>query len=75
VSIDTTEKHEHYFVVKATMDSNGTIEFEIDGDTTLARFPEGFIWDGIKWIIPVEGERELVEDDIINRELVRRIYG
>ena len=66
--------NEHYFVVKATMDKTGNILFYIDGDTTIARFPEGYIWkNGDHWTFPIEGDVEAVEDDLIYSQLRKQL--
>lgn len=65
--------NEHYFVVKATMNKQGDIQFYIDGDTTVARFPEGYVWKDEQWVIPVEGDVEMVVDDLLYAELRKRL--
>jgi uncharacterized protein YacL (UPF0231 family) len=65
--------NEHYFVVKGTMDKTGNIKFYVDEDTTLARFPEGYVWNGDEWSVPIEGDLVMVEDSLLHTELRKRL--
>lgn len=40
---------EHYFVVVARQNDDGTYTFEVDDETLMARFPEGAVWYDDEW--------------------------
>lgn len=65
--------NEHYFVIKGTMSKTGDIKFYIDEDTTVARFPEGYVWNHEEWSVPIEGDVEMVEDSLLHAELRKRL--
>lgn len=60
----------HYFVVYGIQTGDNTIEFSVDNDSAIARFPEGLCYDGLSenWKVP-STRNELHNEEVMSRLL------
>ena len=56
----------HHFVVTATVYEDGSVGWNVDDDTLVARFGEGVIWDEKKdvWLDRGDISADVSEDDL-----------
>lgn len=61
-----TSTKQHFFVVVATQDSDGSWSFDTDDETLNVRFPDGPVWDWEKdeWEHPV-GEDQKADHSLL----------